>query len=46
MKVTNISRMKAYELTDEVKVPVIKNRLGMEGLQLIKTYMNEENENA
>ena len=32
MEVMNILEIKAYELTDEEKVPVIKNWLGREGL--------------
>ena len=41
MEVTNILQMKMYELTEEEKVPIIKNWLGREGLQLIKTFTNE-----
>ena len=44
IKVMNIPKTKTYELTDEEKVPVTKNWLGMEGLQLIKTCTNEEKE--
>ena len=36
IEVTNIFDTKAYELTDEKKVPVMKNWLGREGLQLKK----------
>ena len=39
-----LGKKKAYELTDEEKAPVIKTWLGMEGLQFIKTYTNEEKE--
>ena len=44
MEVTNIVKTKPYELTDEEKVPIIKNWLGKEGLQLLKTFTNEEKE--
>ena len=36
MEVMNILETKAYESIDEEKVPVKKNWLGREGLQLIK----------
>ena len=42
MEVTNILKMNAYEPIDEEKVPVIKNCLGWEGLQPIKTFIQEE----
>ena len=35
MEVTNIPKMKAYELTYEEKVHIIKKRLDRESLQLI-----------
>ena len=44
MEVTNILDMKAYGLTVEDKVLVIKNSLAQEGFQLIKTCTNEEKE--
>ena len=44
MEVMNIFETKAYELTDEEKIPVIKNWLGREGLELTKTLTNEEKE--
>ena len=44
MEVTNSVETKVYELTDKEKVPVIKEWLGREGLQLIKTFTNEEKE--
>ena len=45
-KVTNILETKVYELTDEEKVPVIKNHLGQESLQLIKTFRMKRKKNA
>ena len=36
--------MKAYEITNEEKVPVINNWLGCEGLQCIKPFTHEEKE--
>ena len=44
MEVPSIFETKAYELTDEEKAQVIKNWLVREGLQLIKTFTNEEKE--
>ena len=44
MEVTNILETKAYGLTDDKKVPVIKNWIGGAGLQLIKIFTNEEKE--
>ena len=44
MEVMNILGMNAYELTDEEKIPVIKNWLGREGEQLVKAFSNEEKE--
>ena len=38
MEITDILEMKAYELTIEEKVPVIKHWLRQDGLQLIKTF--------
>ena len=46
MKVKNILETEAYELNEKEKTPVIKNWLGREGLQLIKSFTNEEKENA
>ena len=46
MEVTGILETKAYGLTDEEKVPVIKNWVGQEGLQFIKTFTLEEKKNA
>ena len=42
MEVMNIIETKAYELSDEEKVPVIKNWLDWEGLKLINTFTNEK----
>ena len=42
MEVSNILECKAYALSEEEKVPVIKNWLGWEGLQLIQTFTQEE----
>ena len=39
---TNILETKVCELTEEEKVPLIKNLLGEEGLQLIQTFTREE----
>ena len=36
----NIPQTKTYELTEEEKVPIIKNWLGREGLQLIQCLKN------
>ena len=44
MEVTNILKTKMYNLTDEEQVPIIKDWLGREGLQLIKTFMNPKKE--
>ena len=46
MEVTDILGTRTYELTDENKVLVIKNWLGLEGLELIKPLIHEEKENA
>ena len=43
-EVMNIPEIKAYELTDEEKVPVIRNWFGQKGLQVIKMFTNEETE--
>ena len=40
--VMNVIDTKTYELTHDKKVPVIKISLCREGLQLIKTFTNEE----
>ena len=42
----NIPETKAYLLIDKEKVQVMKDWLGREGLQFIKTFTNEEKENA
>ena len=42
MEFTNILETKAYELTDKEKVPIIRDWLGRESMQLIKTFTNEE----
>ena len=42
MEVTNILEAKEYELAAEEEVPVIKNWLCRDGLQLIKTFKNEK----
>ena len=44
MKATSILQMKIYELTEEEKVPLIKNCLGREDLQLINAFMNPKKE--
>ena len=44
MEVTNILETRAYGLTDDEKVPVIKNWLCWEGLQLIRAFIHEGNE--
>ena len=44
MEVTNILQTKTYEITGEKEVPIIKDWLGREGLQLIKTFTNFEKE--
>ena len=41
MEVNSILKTKTYELTEE-KVLIIKNQLGREGLQLIKTITSEK----
>ena len=46
MEVLNILETKAYKLAGEEKVQVIKNWLGRKGLQFIKTFTDEGNENA
>ena len=43
MEAKNILKTKMYELNDEEMVLVIKNWLGREGLQLIKTFTRERN---
>ena len=40
----NILETKAYQLTDEEKVSVIKHWLGQEGLPFIMTFTNYEKE--
>ena len=44
MEVTNKLQINTYELTEEEKVPIMKNWLGREGPQLVKTFMNTEKE--
>ena len=44
VEVTNILKMKAYQLTNEEKVPVIRNWLGQEVLQVTKTFTHKEKE--
>ena len=44
VEVMNILQTRTYELTGEENAPIIKNWLGREGLQLIKTLANEEKE--
>ena len=44
MEITNILETKTYLLTDEEKLLVIRNLLGREGLQLVKTFTNDEKE--
>ena len=39
MEVSNILETKVYELSEEEKVPVIKNWLSIKGLQLIQTFI-------
>ena len=42
MEVINRLQTKTYELTEEEKVPILKNWLGREGLQLIQTFTSSE----
>ena len=44
LEVTNILEIRAYRISDEEKVPVIKNWLGCEGLVLMETFTQEEKE--
>ena len=44
MEVMNILEMRHFELTDEEKIPIIKNWQGQEGLLLIKTFSHKEKE--
>ena len=44
LQMTNILETRAYEITDEEKVSVIKNWLGWEGLLFIEMFMQEEKE--
>ena len=44
MEVMHILESKTYELTDDEKIPAIRNWLGEEGLQHTKTIMNEKKE--
>ena len=44
MEVMSILETKANELIDKEKVPLIKNWLGRESLQLIKTFTNKMKE--
>ena len=39
IEVQNVLETKGYELTDEEKVPILKN---LPGFQVIKAFMNEE----
>ena len=42
LKMTNILEIRAYEINDEDRIPVIKNWLGQEVLLLMETFMQEE----
>ena len=44
MEVKNILQMKAYKLSEEEKLPTMKNLPGREGLQLIQKFTNSEKE--
>ena len=44
MDVKNLLQTKICELTEEEKVPIIKNWLGRGGLQLIQTFTKYEKE--
>ena len=44
MKVMNIFWTKTYKLTWKEKVPIIKNWLGREGLEIIETFTNSRKE--
>ena len=44
MKVMNILETKTNDLTDKGKVQVIKNWMGWESMQPLKTFTNEEKE--
>ena len=46
IEVKNILETKAYDLTNKEKLPLIKNWLGWEGLQLMKMFTHEEKENV
>ena len=46
MAFKNILETKAYELSEEDKVPGIKNCVGQEDLQLIQTFTHEEKEKS
>ena len=42
MEVTNILQARTYKLTEDETVPIIRNWLGREGLQLIQTLINSK----
>ena len=44
IEVLNILEIKVCKLLEEEKVPVMKDWLGQEGLQLIQTFTEEERE--
>ena len=44
LKATNILENRAYEISNERKVPVFMNCLVLEGLLLIQTFTQEEKE--
>ena len=44
IEVMNSLKTKTYELTGEEKLLAINNWLGRQGLQLIRTFTNEEKE--
>ena len=44
VEVTNILKTKAYEISDEERIPVIKNQISWEGLLPMEIFTQEENE--
>ena len=46
MEVTDILKMKTYDLSEEEKTPYIENCLGREDWQLIKTYTSAVKESC
>ena len=46
LEVTNILETRAHEINDEVRILVIKNWLGQEGLLFMETFIQEEKEKS